>query len=106
MTSTCEGWRRSPPPPTRGKRRVFLLDGTTLQLAHTPELCDDFPPAGNQHGVSHWPILQLVVAHELSTGLALRPEFGPMYGPEATSELALALRVLPRLPADEGTSSA
>jgi hypothetical protein len=86
-------------PPAWKQRRVFLLDGTTLQLAHTPELCEDFPPARNQNGVSHWPILHLVVAHELSSGLALAPEFGPMYGPKADSELALALRVVPRLPA-------
>jgi hypothetical protein len=86
-------------PPAWNGRSVFLLDGTTLQLAHTPELCVDFPPASNQNGVSHWPILHLVVAHELATGLALRPEFGPMYGSQATSELALALRIVPRLPA-------
>lgn len=79
-------------------RRVFILDGTTLQLTHTPELCAAFPPASNQHGASHWPILHLLVAHELNTGLALRPEFGPMYGPEALSELALARRMIPRLP--------
>jgi hypothetical protein len=87
-------------PPSWNGRRVFLLDGTTVQLTHTPELCEAFPPAGNQHGPSHWPILHLLVAHELDSALALRPEFGPMYGPEATSELALTLRILPRLPAD------
>jgi hypothetical protein len=81
-------------------RSVFLLDGTTLRLAHTPELCQAFPPATNQSGASHWPIMHVVVAHELATGLAVRPEFGPMYGPRATSELALALRIVPRLPPD------
>lgn len=80
------------------QRRVFLLDGTTVQLTHTPELCTAFPPASNQHGPSHWPILHLLVAHDLDTGLALRPEFGPMYGPHAQSELELTLRMIPRLP--------
>jgi hypothetical protein len=86
-------------PPAWSNRRVFLLDGTTLQLPHTPELCDQFPPAPNQKGASHWPILHVLAAHELASGLAVRPEFGPMYGPGAVSELALALRVVPRLPA-------
>ncbi len=91
LDSTTPAWKQ---------RRVFLLDGTTLQLAHTPQLCQAFPPASNQHGQSHWPILHLLVAHELDTGLALRPEFGPIYGPNATSELDLTQRILPRLPAD------
>lgn len=86
-------------PPAWNNRSVFLLDGTTPQLAHTPELCDQFPPANNQRGTSHWPIRHVLAAHELATGLALRPECGPMYSPQATSELALALRLVPRLPA-------
>ena len=86
-------------PPSWKHRRVFLFDGTTIQLAHTPQLCQAFPPASNQHGRSHWPILHVLVAHELDSGLALRPEFGPMYGAAAVSELDLALRFLSRLPA-------
>jgi Transposase DDE domain len=87
-------------PPAGKQRHTFLFDGTTIQLPHTDELGRAFPPASNQHGPSHWPILHLLVAHELDSGLALRPEFGPMYGPDALSELDLALRLLPRLPAD------
>jgi hypothetical protein len=40
----------------------------------------------------------VAVAHELATGLAVRPAWGPMYGPQATSEQALAAQVLPRVP--------
>jgi hypothetical protein len=87
-------------PPCWKGRRVFFMDGTTFQLTHTAELCEHYPPASNQHGLSHWPILHAVAAHELASGLAVRPEFGPMYGPDATSELALALRIVPRLPVD------
>jgi hypothetical protein len=86
------------PPSWRG-RRAFILDGSTLQLTNKPALQAAYPPASNQHGTSPWPILHLAVAHELSSGLALRPEFGPMYGPKAQSELALARKLLPRLPA-------
>jgi Transposase DDE domain len=85
------------PPSWRG-RRAFLVDGSTIQLASTLGLCFAFPPASNQYGTSHWPILHLVVAHELASGLAVFPEFGPMYGPEAIGEIALAKGLLPRLP--------
>lgn len=87
------------PPSWRG-RRAFILDGTTVQLASTPQLRLAFPPASNQHGESHWPILHLVVAHELSSGLAAFPKFGPMYGRHARSELSLARQVLTHLPAN------
>jgi hypothetical protein len=78
-------------------RQVFLLDGTTLSLTHHPELLEQFPPAENQHGKSHWPIVNLVTAHELGSGLATRPEWGPMYGPNAVSETRLAKAVMERL---------
>jgi hypothetical protein len=86
-------------PPSWAGRRCYLLDGTTVQLAPTPELRQAYPPASNQHGCSHWPVLHLVTAHELQSGLAVLPEYGPMYGPQARSELSLTLALLPRLPA-------
>lgn len=86
-------------PPSWKGRRAFLVDGSTLSLQPTPLLRAAYPPASNQYGPSAWPILHLAVAHELSSGLAVWPEFGPMYGPEAVAEVALARRLLPRLPA-------
>jgi hypothetical protein len=35
---------------TRLSQRVYLLDGSSLQLEHEPELVAAFPPASNQHG--------------------------------------------------------
>jgi hypothetical protein len=84
-------------PPTWQQRRSFLIDGTTATTGHYPELVDHFPPATNQHGASHWPVIRLVVAHELSSGLATRPCYGPMYGPNAVSETDLARQILGRL---------
>lgn len=78
-------------------RRVFLLDGTTLSLGHRPELLEKFPPAENQHGRSHWPVVNMATAHELGGGLATRPEWGAMYGPNAVSETRLAKAVMGRL---------
>jgi Transposase DDE domain len=78
-------------------RRVDLLDGSTFSLAPTTDLRLIYPPATNQYGESHWPVLLAVVAHDLDSGLACRPEYGPMYGDLAEGEVALALRLLPRL---------
>jgi hypothetical protein len=79
-------------------RRVFLLDGTTSSLTSLERLRREFPSATNQHRASVWPILHWAVAHELSSACALRPEIGAKYGPEAVSEVALAIQLLPRLP--------
>lgn len=86
--------------PTLGDRRVFLIDGTTITLAPEEELQQAFPPATNQHGEGVWPVALPVVAHELSSGAALLPEIGPMYGPQAVSETALVQQHLTQLPPD------
>jgi hypothetical protein len=70
-----------------------------MRMAHTPELCKIYPPGSNQHGESHWPLLRVLVAHDLQTGLAMRPEWGAMHGDEAVSEQALLERAINRLPA-------
>lgn len=77
---------------------VFFYDGTTVRTARTDPLCAAYPPGSNQHGEGHWPLIRMVVAHDLHTGLAMRPEWGPMHGPEAVSEQALIERSMGRLP--------
>src|SRR5713101_6844703 len=79
-------------------RRVYLLDGSSLQLEHEPELVQAFPPASNQHGQAHWPVVRLVVLHDLETGLAERPYWGPLNGRQAVSEQALAERAMQHVP--------
>lgn len=81
-----------------GERRAFVLDGTTITLAPEKALRTAFPPASNQHGVGVWPVALLLVAHELESGCALRPEVGAMYGPDAASEAQLAHKCMARLP--------
>jgi len=85
-------------PPSWAGRRVFIMDGTTLSLSSRDELRERWPPGANQHGPGTWPISHLVLAHELASGAAVRAEVGAMYGAAADSELALALRILPRIP--------
>ena len=82
------------------KRPIFVVDGSSLQLKHAPALVRKFSPGDNQHGENHWPIMRIVVFHDVWSGLALRPSWGAMYGDKAVSEQALAEQALERLPAD------
>lgn len=77
-------------------RAVMLLDGSSLSVEHTPGLLASFPAGHNQHGLGHWGIVKWVALHDVQTGIALRPAWGPMYGPEAVSEQVLAKQVVER----------
>lgn len=79
--------------------RMFVLDGSTVQLEPKAELEKLYPPASNQHAKSHWPVLRIVVVHDLETGLAERPYWGPMYGRKAVGEQFLADLAIQHLPA-------
>jgi hypothetical protein len=79
--------------------RAFVLDGSSMRMAHSPSMTQHFPPGRNQHGENHWPVMRVLVAHDLRTGLAMRPEWGPMNGPDAVSEQYLLEKALGRLPA-------
>lgn len=78
---------------------MFLLDGSSLELEHCPELLKAYPPWSNGDQQGHWPVLKVVVMHDAGSGLAQTPCWGPMYGPEAVSEQALAEAAMERLPA-------
>jgi hypothetical protein len=80
------------------RRPAFFFDGTTVRMPHCGELVAAYPPSSNQHGVSHWPLLRLLVAHDLYTGLALRPQWGPLNGSLAVSEQGLLEQLIHRLP--------
>lgn len=79
-------------------RRAYLMDGTTMTLEPTSSLIEAYPPATNQHGETVWPVMMLMVAHELESGCALIPEFGAMYGPKRTSEAKQAAAIASRIP--------
>jgi hypothetical protein len=98
-TQVCQSIVSATPPSFEG-RRLFLIDGTTITLAPEEELRREFPPASNQHGESVWPVALLAMAHELSSGAALLPELGAMYGPQAVSETSLIDGLLGQMPSD------
>jgi hypothetical protein len=85
-------------PTPLGDRRGYVVDGSSVQLEARAELQQAYPPAENQHGKSHWPVVRMVVLHDLETGLAERPCWGPMYGPQAVSEQGLAEQAMEPLP--------
>jgi hypothetical protein len=79
--------------------KLFMLDGSAMRLAHTPSLVAAYPPGSNNHGEAHWPVIRILVAHHLGSGLAARPCWGPMYGAHPVSEQSLAEQIMQRLPA-------
>ena len=83
-----------------GQRNVLVVDGSSLELDHDRQLLQLYPPATNQHGQGHWPVLRIVVMHDARTGLAQQPCWGPMFGPQAVSEQALAERAMDSVPRD------
>src|ERR1019366_4647419 len=80
--------------PAGFRTRAFFIDGTSVRTAHSSALCRAFPP----HAQGHWPVLRMLVAHDLETGLAMRPQWGPMYGTQAVSEQKLLEEAMDRLP--------
>ncbi len=81
-----------------GGRSAYILDGSSLELEASPSLRKAYPPAQNRHGRCHWPVLRIVMLHDLETGLAEEPHWGPMYGAEAVSEQQLADKAMSALP--------
>jgi len=101
--------------------RLFVLDGSSIRLSNTPALTKVYPPAENQYGESHWPVMRVAVMHHVVTGLAMAPQFGldhqrgpgvdlildkltcastpVVNGPDAVSEQGLAEALIDRLPA-------
>jgi hypothetical protein len=80
------------------RHRLFLLDGSSIELAHTNEIRKEYGLAKNQHGESHWPVMRVVVMHHVATGLALPPEYGAMYGSNAVGEQKLGEKLMAALP--------
>jgi hypothetical protein len=86
-------------PTTEGQPRVYVLDGSSLQLEYGAELVKAYPQAETRYGKSHRSVVRIVVLHDVDTGLAERPYWGPMYGPQAVSEQALAEQATKHVPA-------
>jgi hypothetical protein len=85
-------------PTVEGQPRVYVLDGSSLQLEYDAELVKAYPQAQNRYGKSHRSVVRIVALHDVDTGLAERPYWGPMYGRQAVSEQALAEQASKHVP--------
>ena len=73
-------------------RSVCLIDGTTLALANTASIREEYEPHEDGQG-ARFPIVRVVTAHCLVSGIAARPVFGS----RRESEQSLASRMYGRL---------
>ena len=78
------------------KRRLITLDGTTLDVADTPQNERAFGRPGVAHGKAGFPQLRVVTLLENGTHVL----FGAEMGPYRTGEATLAKRAIKRLPSD------
>ncbi len=78
-------------------RRLVSIDGSTLDVADTPENEAAFGRPGASRGTAGFPKLRFVSLVENGTHVLFASQHGPYRG---TSEQALAVAVLPRLEAD------
>jgi hypothetical protein len=57
--------------------RLFVLDGSTIRLAHSAASAKAYPAARNSRRPSHWPILLVTVLHHVKRVRRWRPHSGP-----------------------------
>lgn len=79
-------------------RRVWLCDGSSISAPHTEDILNAYPASINQHGASYWPVARVLVMHDLLSGIATTPTWGPMYGLQAVSEQSLFKEHVKMLP--------
>ncbi len=77
-------------PPAPDRRRRQLLDGSTLEMLPTAALAEAFPQARNQHGVSDWCVMRILVGFCAKSGAVLSACCGPV----SYSEQAMAWSLL------------
>ena len=75
-------------------RRVYLLDGTRVDLNCTEDIEQHYPRSRNQNGKVQSPKMLCMFMHDLITGVAVNPVYGPWQGSKATSEQALSKQII------------
>lgn len=81
-----------------GEQRRFIVDGSVLLTAHSPENVKQYKRYKNQHGESHYPLIRTCVATDAMTGVVVRPSYAPYQGEDAVGEIGLAEELFERLP--------
>ena len=70
-------------------KRVYLMDGTLIALGTGKAIHQKYRGAKTGYGESKTGLQLCLCLHDLFSGIAISPEFGPYRGSEATSEHAL-----------------
>jgi hypothetical protein len=81
-----------------GKQPAYFIDGSMFTMERTAENLSRYAPGRNQYREIHNSQLFAVFAHDIWTGLAMRPEYGAYRGENAEGEVVLAKRLIKRLP--------
>lgn len=79
-------------------KNLYVVDGSTVLVAHTGENIKEYGRHSNQHGKSHFPVVRIGVATNALSGVAIRPAIGAYTGANAVGENVLAEELLARLP--------
>lgn len=74
--------------------RIYAVDGTTVLMSCSDENVKEFSQHNTRQGTSHYPLARLVIATEVTTGIAKRPVIGAHNGSKATSEISLVHELL------------
>lgn len=78
-------------------KRAYLMDGTCFTLEQGAKIQEQYPPLKNQHRASHNSKLLCLCIHELFSGAAVSPSFGPYRGRKAVSEVKLCIESMAKL---------
>lgn len=73
--------------------QIYAIDGTTIELKRTRELMKKYPPIPK----GHYPIMRVLTCHEVNTGIAIRPEYGAVWGSKVSGEIELSKGLIPRI---------
>jgi len=79
-------------------RNAYVLDGTDFRVLAEGDIRKEYPPSRDDKRTSSWSTIRSVIATHVVTGVAVRPESGAMYGPNAVGEVGLSTEVIGRLP--------
>jgi len=76
----------------------MLCDGSSISAPHEDDILESYPPGSNNTGKCYWPEIRVLVMHDLLSGIATSPSWGPMRGAEVVSEQSLFKKHVKCLP--------
>jgi hypothetical protein len=81
----------------RPENKIYIMDGTTIDLCSTPANKKKYLAVKNMHGEAHHGQLLCLFFHHLYSGIALTPHYGRCRGAKAASEQGLCKEMMQKL---------